>query len=76
MLTTVLVLVVFNTLIAHLLLYRTKRIIADADDFANALVQVTNFQTSKLTTLSDDVHSALDAMLTVDASTASSDIAA
>jgi hypothetical protein len=57
------VLVVFNTFIAHLLLYRTKRIIQDHDNFADALVKATNFQTQKLTALNYDVHSALDAML-------------
>jgi hypothetical protein len=74
LLTSLLVLGVFNALVLLVLLVRTGRIIADHNNFAEALVQAMNFQTTKLTALSDDVHSSLDCMLTVDADAASSDI--
>jgi hypothetical protein len=69
---TLIILGVLNTLIAFLALARTGRIITDQDDFSDALVQATNFQTNKLNLLTEKIDHCLDSLLTIDANATSS----
>ncbi len=63
----ILALSVLSTLLSLLSLSAIGRILAHQNNLADAIIAATNFQTRKLSTLTDDVHSALDCLVTVDA---------
>jgi len=67
LLTVILVLTVFNALLALLSLSAVGRTLEHQNSLADAIITATNFQTRKLTALTDGVHSALDCLVTVDA---------
>ena len=67
MLIAILVLSVLSTLLSLLLLAAIGRTLEHQNSLADAIINATNFQTRKLSTLTNDVHSALDCLVTVDA---------
>lgn len=70
---TLIALCALNTFLTFVVLYRTRRIIADQDEQSNAFLEATNFQTSKIRELRDIVESALDCLLIADSKTVASD---
>jgi hypothetical protein len=67
LLTIILVLTVFNALLALLSLSAVGRTFKHHNDLADAMIAATNFQTQKLVVLTNGIYSALDCLVTVDA---------
>jgi hypothetical protein len=75
LLTAIIIFDVINTLIAFFTLARTGRIITEQNELVELFIFSHNQQIEKFKALNEKIDSALDSLLTADASTASSDTA-